>query len=156
MTIQIPSDYKQITWFGKGPQETYIDREYAGVVGLYKMNIDEFITPYIKPQENGNRTGVRWMRFTASDGRGIEVTGKDHLSMSAWPWTEEQLEKANHTNELPGNDFITVNIDLKQMGVGGNDSWSQRAVPLKQYQIKAGKYSYSFTVRPVKGVREVK
>lgn len=151
MTIQIPADYKNITWFGKGPQENYSDREYAAIVGLFSMNINEFITPYIKPQENANRTGIRWMRFTSTDGVGIEVFGNTLLSMSAWPWTAEQLEKANHTNELVANDFITINIDLKQMGVGGNDSWTQRAFPLSQYQIIPGKYSYSFTLTPLKG-----
>jgi len=150
LTIQIPADYKNITWFGKGPQENYIDREYAAIVGLYSTNINEFITPYIKPQENANRTGIRWMKFEGIDGNGIEVDGKDLLSMSAWPWTMDQYENANHTNELPENDFITVNIDLKQMGVGGNDSWTMRAFPLQQYQIKPGKYSYSFSLLPIK------
>lgn len=150
LTIRIPSDYKNITWFGKGPQENYIDREYAAVVGLYSMNIDEFITPYIKPQENANRTGIRWMKFEGKDGNGLEVDGKDLLSMSAWPRSMDQYEKANHTNELPENDFITVNIDLKQMGVGGNDSCTMRDFPLQQYQIKPGKYSYSFTLLPLR------
>ena len=121
MTVQIPADYKNITWFGKGPQE------------------------------NANRTGIRWMRFMETDGTGVLVKGRDLISMSAWPWTAEQLENANHTNELPVNYFITVNIDLKQMGVGGNDSWSFRAFPLLQYQIKPGKYFYSFTMTPVSG-----
>lgn len=150
MTIQVPSDYNKITWFGRGPQENYIDREYAANVGLYTLGIKEFITPYIKPQENGNRTDIRWMSLTAKDGNGVEINGKNLLSMSAWPWTMAQIESVNHPNELPVNDFITVNIDLKQMGVGGNDSWTMRAFPLKQYQIKPGKYSYSFTLNPVK------
>jgi beta-galactosidase len=149
MTIRIPADYDNIKWFGKGPQENYIDRETAAGVGIYTMNINDFITPYIKPQENANRTGIRWMQLTDSGDNGLLVKGRDLLSMSAWPWTAEQLEIANHTNELPVNDFITVNIDLKQMGVGGNDSWSYRAFPLLQYQIKPGEYSYSFTMIPV-------
>ena len=149
MHIRIPAELKDIKWFGKGPQENYIDRETAAIVGLFEMNINEFITNYIKPQENSNRTDIRWMRFTGENGFGVEVKGKDLLSMSAWPWTVDQLEKANHPNELPVNDFITVNIDLKQMGVGGNDSWTQRAFPLPQYQIKPGNYSYSFTLKPV-------
>lgn len=79
------------------------------------------------------------------------VTGiNKELSMSAWPWSAEQLEKATHTNELPENDFITVNIDLKQMGVGGNDTWSQKALPLNQYRILPGKYNYAFVLIPVK------
>jgi beta-galactosidase len=148
MSLQIPDDYSQVTWFGSGPQENYIDRCYGAYIGLFTMKINNFITPYIKPQENANRTGVRWMRFTGENGRGIEVHGKELLSMSAWPWTSVQLEAAQHTNELPVNDFITVNIDLKQMGVGGNDSWSMRAFPLEQYQIKPGKYTYSFSLIP--------
>jgi beta-galactosidase len=151
MTAQIPASYKNITWFGKGPQENYIDRQTAAEVGLYAMDINNFITPYIKPQENANRTGIRWMSFSGADGSGVMVEGVDLLSMSAWPWTADQLEIANHTNELPVNDFITINIDLRQMGVGGNDSWSQRAFPLNQYQIISGNYSYSFLLKPLSG-----
>jgi beta-galactosidase len=152
MSLQIPDDYNRITWFGPGPQENYIDRCSGTYVGLFSMKINDFITPYIKPSENANRTGVRFMNFSGEDGTGIEVRGKDHLSMSAWPWTSEQLEVAQHTNELPVNDFITVNIDLKQMGVGGNDTWTMRAFPLEQFQIKPGKYAYSFSLTglPVK------
>lgn len=150
MSMQIPNDYSNITWFGKGPQENYIDRASGAFVGLYKMDINNFIVPYIKPQENANRTEVRWMKFTGEDRKGgIGIHGKNHLSMSAWPWTYEQIENANHTNELPVNDFITVNINLKQMGVGGNDTWTMRAFPLEQFQIKAGKYNYSFSLDSV-------
>jgi beta-galactosidase len=146
MSMEIPNEYRRINWFGKGPQENYIDRSYGALVGLYSLDIDDFITPYIMPQENGNRTEVRWMKLTGKNQNGIEIDGSQHLSMSVWPWTYEQIEKAKHTNELPTNNFIVVNIDLKQMGVGGNDSWSMRAFPLEQFQIKPGKYSYSFTL----------
>jgi beta-galactosidase len=149
MSMQIPNEYKQITWFGKGPQENYIDRSSGAFVGLYNMDINDFIVPYVKPQENANRTEVRWMKLTGKDNIGVEIKGKENLSMSAWPWTYKQLETAQHTNELSFNDFITVNIDLKQMGVGGNDTWTMRAFPLEQFQIKPGKYNYSFTLNPV-------
>lgn len=148
MSVHVPVSYRDITWFGKGPQENYIDRDNAAFVGLYTKNIDDFITPYIMPQENANRTGIRWMRFTNKSGSGLEVKGNNLLSMSVWPWTMDQLESASHTNELPENDFITVNIDLLQMGVGGNDSWTMRAFPLSQYQIKPGNYTYSFIMAP--------
>lgn len=151
MTIQVPAGNNIITWFGRGPQENYSDRNYAAAVGLYTLGMNEFITPYIKPQENANRTDIRWMSLTGKDGSGLEVVGRELLSMSAWPWTMDQIESVNHPNELPVNDFITVNIDLKQMGVGGNDSWTMRAFPLKQYQINPGRFSYSFTLNPVKG-----
>lgn len=144
MSMQIPNEYNRITWFGKGPQENYIDRSSGAFVGLYSRDINDFIIPYIMPQENANRTGVRWMKIAGKDNSGIEIKGKEHLNMSAWPWTYEQLEKAQHTNELPSNNFIVVNIDLKQMGVGGNDTWTMRAFPLKQFRIKPGRYRYSF------------
>ena len=149
LSMQIPAEYNLITWFGKGPQENYIDRSYGAFAGLYSLNIDDFITPYIMPQENGNRTEVRWMKLTAKDRSGIQIDGNQHLSISALPWTCEQIEKAQHTNELPSNNFIVVNIDLKQMGVGGNDTWTMRAFPLEQFQIKPGKYNYSFTLNSV-------
>jgi len=149
LTLNIPSAYRTITWFGKGPQENYTDRSSAAFVGLYGLDINDFITPYIKPQENANRTDVRWMSFTGKDGKGLSVAGEEYLSMSARPWTSDQYEKADHPNELPVNDFIVVNVDLKQMGVGGNDSWTQRAFPLTQYQIRPGKYAYTFTMKPV-------
>ena len=115
-------------------------------MGLYNAGLNDFITDYILPQENANRTDVRWMKLSDKDNNGLEIKGHDKLSVSAWPWSFKQLEQAKHTNELPSNDFITVNIDFKQMGVGGNDTWTMRAFPLEQFQIKPGKYKYSFSL----------
>jgi len=75
------------------------------------------------------------------------------LSMSAWPWTEENITNAKHTIDLQDAGYITLNIDLVQMGVGGNDSWSDVAAPLEKYQIPAGKYHYTFYLMPVRGGR---
>lgn len=77
------------------------------------------------------------------------VVADSLLSMSAWPWTEANINKAKHTNELSEAGFVTLNIDLKQMGIGGNDTWSDVSQPLPQYQIKAGNYKYSFYIKPV-------
>ena len=145
--MQIPGEYSHISWFGRGPQENYIDRRDGSYVGLFEADITDFITPYIQPQENANRTDIRWMRFSKAAGPSVEIKANDLLSMSAWPWTTEQLETARHTNELPSNDFITVNIDLIQMGVGGNDTWTMRAFPVEKYRVKSGKYEYRFVLR---------
>ena len=105
--------------------------------------------PYVVPQENGNRTDVRWMYLhnkTSKDG--LLVVADSLLSMSAWPYTEENIQNAKHTNKLKEAGFITLNIDLIQMGVGGNDSWSEVAAPLEQYQIKPKNYQYSFYLVP--------
>ena len=79
---------------------------------------------------------------------GLLIVADSLLSMSAWPYTEKNIDEAKHTNKLKNADYITLNIDLVQMGVGGNDSWSDVAAPLEQYQIKAQPYRYSFFIVP--------
>ena len=148
MQTKIPSKFDNITYFGKGPHENYIDRQQSADVGLYESTVENFGEPYIFPQENANRTGVRWMAFTDDSGKGLLITAENQLSMSAWPWSQEAIEKATHTNELKRESYNTINIDLVQMGVGGNDSWSNDAAPLPKYQVKAEKMEYSFWIKP--------
>ncbi|GGF23573.1 glycoside hydrolase family 2 TIM barrel-domain containing protein [Echinicola rosea] len=151
MHLGILREYDQITWYGKGPVENYIDKNHGFMAGIYSQPIDQFMEPYVMPQENGNRTDVRWMEFTDQSGKnGIKITADSLLSMSAWPYTEVNINEAKHTFELEDAGFITVNIDLIQMGVGGNDSWSDVAQPLEQYQIPAKPYRYSYYIRAKK------
>jgi beta-galactosidase len=149
MQCGILRDYDRVTWYGKGPQENYIDRCRGADAGIYSLPIAEFIEPYVMPQENGNRTGVRWMFLSDNQGTGLMVSADSLLSMSAWPWTEDHINRAGHTNELKDAGMITLNIDLIQMGVGGNDSWSEVAAPLEKYRIPAGNYRYAFYLCPV-------
>ncbi|HSC55086.1 MAG TPA: glycoside hydrolase family 2 TIM barrel-domain containing protein [Phnomibacter sp.] len=150
LQMGIDSSYKSIEYFGRGPLENYIDRRYGFDAGIYSQNIYDFMEPYVVPQENGNRTDVRWMYLgNPSSKNGLLVVADSLLSMSAWPYTEENIQKARHTNKLKEAGFVTLNIDLVQMGVGGNDSWSDVAAPLKQYQIKAQDYRYSFYLLPL-------
>ncbi len=149
MQMAIPSDYDNVLWYGQGPFENYIDKNYGADEGQYKLSLNEFMENYVVPQENGNRTGVRWMYlYNTPDKDGLLVVADSLLSMSAWPYTEENIQNAKHTNKLKDAGFITLNIDLIQMGVGGNDSWSDVAAPLEQYQVKAKDYSYSFYLLP--------
>jgi len=150
MQYGINRSFENITWYGKGPIENYIDRNYGSDVGIYSQPINEFMEPYAVPQENGNRTDVRWMYLSNKTNQGLLVVADSLLSMSAWPYTEENIENAKHTNKLKDAGLITLNIDLVQMGVGGNDSWSAVAAPLEKYQIPAKNYSYSFYLMPVK------
>jgi beta-galactosidase len=148
MQTKIPQHLNQITYLGKGPHENYIDRQMSADVGLYKSTVENFGEPYIYPQENANRTGVRWIAFLDSAKNGILFTADSLLSMSAWPWSQDQIQEATHTIELVKEKFNTVNIDLIQMGVGGNNTWSDKAAPLPQYQIKSRDMSYSFWIKP--------
>ncbi|WP_417361257.1 glycoside hydrolase family 2 TIM barrel-domain containing protein [Galbibacter sp.] len=150
MQLGVNEQYDYINWYGKGLLENYVDKNHGFPIGTYSLAIQDFIEPYAMPQENGNRTQVRWMALTdqkKANGLAV-VSAQKPLSMSAWPYTEENLNQAKHTYDLKNPGFITLNIDLIQMGVGGNDSWSDVSQPLEKYQIPAGDYNYSFYLIP--------
>jgi beta-galactosidase len=122
MQFKTAKEFNKMTWFGKGPHETMVDRKYGARVGIHSGTIENLNHPYVRPQENGNHTEVRWATFTNSKGEGIlitDVSGK-LLNVSAWPYSMEDLEKARHINDLKPRTFNTINIDLKQKGVGGD------------------------------------
>lgn len=148
MQCGIKRSYDQIAWYGRGLYENYIDRRQGFPAEIYQLPIELFMEPYVMPQENGNRTDVRWMYLSDRQSNGLLVVADSLLSMSAWPYTEQNINEAKHTNELKDTGFITLNIDLIQMGVGGNDSWSDVAAPLAKYQIPAQRYAYSFYLLP--------
>lgn len=151
----INKSYSNISWYGKGELENYIDRNYGFPVGIYNQNVTDFNEPYAVPQETGNRTDVRWLLAHNTAGNGLLVVADSLLSMNVWQFTQENIETSKHTNTLKPADYLTLNIDWKQMGVGGNDSWSEVAAPLKQYQIKSGNYQYSFYLTPYKQGKKV-
>jgi beta-galactosidase len=135
-----------IEWYGRGPHENYFDRKTAAAVGIYQSTINEWITPYVRPQENGNRCDVRWIAFGDRNKNRFEfATNSNHLlSVSAWPYNQETLEKASHDFELEIGKNLVVNIDYKQMGVGGDDSWGAQTHP--QYTIPPRKYTCQFRI----------
>ena len=137
----------RIHWFGPGPHESYWDRKTSAPVGRYRKSVADMVHPYVRLQENGNRVDVRWMALTDEEGHGLLVLGQPLLSMSAWPYTQEALETATHLYDLEAGDAITLNIDLGQTGVGGDNSWGAR--PHDQYTLKPQEYSYSFCLRPL-------
>ena len=146
MQMAMPGEFKNVKWFGRGPHETYWDRKTSGAVGVYEKTTEQFVHPYVRPQEMGNKTDVRWMTVTNDSGVGIMAKGIGHLSISAWPFTMADLEAARHINELPRRDITTVNIDYKQMGLGGDNSWGARPHP--EYTLPPKTYSYTFILRP--------
>jgi len=148
MQMAIPAEYSVMTWYGRGPHETYWDRNNGAAVGVYSGPVEDQIHDYFRPQENGNKTDVRWVALTNEEGIGLLVVGMPLLNVSAWPYTMEDLEKAKHINELPRRNTITVNLDYKQMGIGGYDGWSPKARPHPEFTLPAKPYSYSFRLRP--------
>ncbi len=151
MQGSIPGQFNKITWYGKGPYETMLDRKTGAMVGIYSATVEEIIHPYVRPQENGNRTDVRWVAITNKDDAGLLVSdmGGTLLSVSAWPYTMEDLEEAKHIHELPRRENVTFNIDYKQQGVGGDIP--ALAVLHREFKLKGNiLYSYSFRMRSYK------
>ncbi len=150
MTLELPGDCTRFTWLGLGPQENYQDRHRASIIGLYSDDVQTMNHVYVRPQENGNHTGVRWAALRDKQGRGLMAVQQDQpLNTSAWPYSQEDLEAATHSNELPLRDTITWNIDLAQRGLGGINSWG--AKPLPRYRLTAPAYAYDFILRPLSG-----
>jgi beta-galactosidase len=149
MQLAIPVGFSNVQYFGRGPHENYADRKASSFVSRYKTDLNDFTHSYTRPQENGNRTDVRWLALTNSEGGGLLFQGKPYLSVSAWPYSQEELTNAMHVNELPRDSkTITVNIDGGQMGVGGDDSWG--ALPYPEYTLPPVYRNYSFVLRPLK------
>ena len=147
LQVSIPGNYRHITWFGRGPQESMLDRKSGYAVGIYELDIEDFIHSYVRPQENANRSDVRWVKFLDDSGHGVEIqSGGDHLlNFSAWPYTMDDLEKATHIHELPRRENITLNIDYDQKGVG--DLTSQFLGLPEDAQLLAGKLiSFRFKI----------
>jgi beta-galactosidase/evolved beta-galactosidase subunit alpha len=144
--LYIPKRFEYVSWYGRGFGECYIDSKEAGRFGIYSARIDDLYTPYIRPQENGNRTDVRWIRLTDIREKGIFVEGDELFNFSAHWYTTEDLEKARHTCELNKRDFITLNIDYRHYGLG---SASCGPGPLPQYTLKLNKFDFTVRFRPL-------
>ena len=145
--FRIPKTFGQMTWYGRGPQETYPDRKSGAAFGIWSGKVEDQIYPYIYPQENGNKSDVRWVKLADPQGNGIEITGLPAIGVSAWPYTQEDLETATHDYQLPRRPFYLVQVDYKQRGVGGNNSWG--LMPLDQYRLLDDKYHFSFLIQPI-------
>ena len=160
VSITLNKQYDQMAWLGRGPHENYCDRNGSSFVGLYKGSVAEQYFAYDRPQENGNKTDVRWMSLTDLKGNGLMVIGAPTISGSAYLFPTEDLDEPGtrksqrHISDIQPKDMVTWNIDFKQMGVGGDTSWG--AYPHQPYLIPARKMEFSFRLCPAqeKGVKE--
>ena len=146
MQMALPKGFDQIAWYGPGPQETYADRLDARV-NVYRGTVDQqFCYDYTEPGESGNKVDVRWIALTGDRGVGLLAVGLPRLSANALHYTTDDLQSAKHPWEMTHRDFVTLNLDLRQMGLGGDDSWG--AWPHKEFLIPAEPASYRFRLRP--------
>jgi len=151
MQMVFKGEFDQIQWYGRGPHETYWDRKSGARVGLYQGTVMEQYTPYVRPQENGNKTDVRWMALTNKRGVGLLVVGDPLLEASALHFLAQDFDpgprkRQRHAVDLERRDLVTLNVDLHQMGVGGDTSWGARPHP--SYTLPAREYAYRFRLRP--------
>jgi beta-galactosidase len=140
---------ENLTWYGRGPKETMIDRQFERI-GVYSTTIDKDWVDYMRPQENGNKTDVRWVKLTNADGVGLMAIGAPTLNITARHYTKADLEQAAYTFQMRRHTETYLNLDWKEMGAGGIDSWSPNAYPMAPYRIDGNQpYEYRYRLTPV-------
>lgn len=154
MEFEIEGKFCNVKYYGRGPHENYCDRKMSALLGLYECKINEFGHSYLKPQENGNRTDIRFIEFTDNKGNGLGIRNAcEKLEVTAWQYSSEDLEKAQHIHELPIRDKITINASLAQRGVGGSLPATLKL--LRKYKLRAfKKYRFEFYIYKIKGDRQ--
>ena len=140
---------ENLTWYGRGPKETLNDRAFERI-DVYRSTVDKEWVEYMRPQENGNKTEVRWVKLTNAAGAGILATGDAPLNVTARHYTKTDMERAGYTFQMKKHPETYLNLDGAQMGSGGIDSWSPNAYPMAPYRIPSGEeHSFSYTLKGV-------
>ena len=145
--MKTPSDLKNYTYYGRGPQNNYNDRMNGAFVQVYNSTVQDQFVHFPKPQSMGNREDVRWCALTDEAGNGAQFISTTTFSASALPWSAMQMVEAPHPYQLPKSDGNYLHLDLKVMGLGGNSCG--QGGPLEEDRIKAGNHSMGFIIRPV-------
>ncbi|GAA3825716.1 glycoside hydrolase family 2 TIM barrel-domain containing protein [Streptomyces phyllanthi] len=150
----LPGRFERLRYYGRGPEENHWDRNDGTDVGLYSGTVSGQWTPYIRPQENGNRTDVRWFALTDRGGRGLLVSGEPLLEVNASHFTPEDLSVGvRHDYQLTPRDQVVLRVNHRQMGVGGDNSWG--AHTHDEYKLFASRdYAYTYRLRPLTDVDE--
>jgi beta-galactosidase len=156
MQLDIPGALDRMTWFGRGPHETMWDRKSGAPTGQYTFKVEELIHDYLRPQENGNRSDVRWAYLVDEDRIGLLVadSGGTLLDITARPYTQDDLANAEHIHDLPRRDNVTLHIDYRQRGVGGDTPVGTQ--PHEEFKLLPNRlYRYSFRLRPHRSGRSI-
>ena len=153
MNLQMPGEYDQITYYGKGPHENYIDRNNAARLGIYSSTRDAQYHAYVRPQDSGNKTQVRWWKVTNGAGMGLEFRATTGMECETLPYSTADLDDGwdkgqSHSGDLIADGKTHVTLALRSMGIGCVNSWG--AWPRKEYQMPFSDYDFQFTITPVK------
>jgi beta-galactosidase len=158
MRWRLGQEFSNMDYYGRGPWENYQDRKTSALISRYSEKVADQIFLYVRPQENNYRTDIRWFSLTDNSGKGLLVAGKPVISTSAHNYAMEDIDDGSrkhqrHINDIIDRDFVEWNIDYKQMGVGGDNSWG--ALPLDKYTLHPGEYSYGFVIMPISSKEEM-
>ena len=153
MQLQMPESFDRIEYYGRGPVENYSDRKESAFLGKYRQTVAEQFYPYIRPQETGTKTDIRWWRQLTPGGTGLEFVSEAPFSASALNYTIESLDDGDrkdqrHSQEVPEAGLTNVCIDKVQMGLGCVNSWG--ALPIAKYRLPYADYTFTFIMQPVK------
>lgn len=153
MEITMPGRYDYLKYYGRGPVENYIDRAHAAKLGIYSGKVADEYYPYIRPQESGNHTDLRWMQVTTLGKLGLRFTSSAPFSGSALRYLTQDLDSGvdkeghEHSGELTPRDLTNIHIDKRQSGLGCEDSWG--SVPRAEYRLPYGDYEFDFVITPL-------
>ncbi|MBR6180810.1 MAG: DUF4981 domain-containing protein [Prevotella sp.] len=155
MVMQMPYDFDRSEYYGRGPVENYADRKYSQRIGIYQQTADEQFFPYIRPQETGTKSDMRWWRQKDASGAGFLVQADEPFCASALHYDIETLDDGNdkeqrHSPQMPKSKYTNLFIDAQHAGVGGVDSWSRNAEALSPYRVIYEDKTFVFSITPQK------
>lgn len=169
MVMCLKREFENLSWFGRGPWENYVDRNVSSFVDLYKSKVDDQMVPYVRPQENGNKTDVRWAALSNANGQGLMAISdakEKGFEMTAMPYLTSDFDarpgidygpinkEQKHATDVKKQNLVRWNIDYFQRGLGGVDSWYSK--PLDKYMLTSNKiYEYGFTLVPFDQVTNI-
>ena len=155
VVVQMPYQADQSEYYGRGPVENYADRKYSQLIGIYKQTADEQFYPYVRPQETGTKSDMRWWRQTDAAGKGLSVGSDQLFYASALHYDIADLDDGDdkeqrHSPQVPHSKYTNLFLDGEHTGVGGVDSWSGNAEALKPYRVAYGDKRFTFTLTPLR------
>ncbi|MDH4063547.1 MAG: beta-galactosidase small subunit, partial [Acidobacteriota bacterium] len=151
MTLTLPRALDHVEWLGRGPHESYADRKRGAAVGQFGSLVDDLFHPYIRPQETGQRTDVRWVSLATDRGVGLLAVADPLMEFSALRYEDEDLDEGDavryrHVYDLAPRDYVVLDLDHVQMGVGGDTSWGAAVHP--EYRVPAVRMTYRIRLVP--------
>uniref|UniRef100_UPI00321732E4 glycoside hydrolase family 2 TIM barrel-domain containing protein n=1 Tax=uncultured Draconibacterium sp. TaxID=1573823 RepID=UPI00321732E4 len=143
--MQLPAGFEKVEYFGAGPHENYSDRNRSAAIGKYTTTVGDMFVPYIRTQDCGNRTEVRWAAITNHSGKGLLISAENNMNFSALHYLPIDLDRANHPHELTKRKATILTIDANHCGLGGG---SCGPVPMEQYRLLSDKYQFNYSIKP--------